>query len=160
MVSRSPLGMAWVFASNGDYISVPTGAPRSLISMRLEAEVLTGARLRLTQVPPCWGASVCMRIGETYLSPFRLALLVKLPRTLSCYCRINHFLEVASVNFLNCQDAEPMYVGAPKRMNCVWSSRSQAAPGMLPSLSILINEARAPSVAACATRLVWPYPEK
>ena len=42
------------------------------------------------------------------LSPFRLALLVKPPNTLSCQPRVNQTLELASANFLNCQLGLPI----------------------------------------------------
>src|SRR6185437_3474689 len=100
--------MASAPTSEGDWISAPTEPPRLLTSLRVAAWVFAGGRPRLTQMPPCCEASVCSVIRVTCLSPLRLALLVKPPKTLSCQARVNHFLEVASANFLNCQATEPM----------------------------------------------------
>lgn len=101
-IDRSPEEISSALASAGDCTKAPTEPPRLLMSARVAALVLAGARPRLTQMPPCCEARVCRAIKVTCLSPFRLALLVKPPKTLSCQARVNHFLELASANFLNC----------------------------------------------------------
>jgi len=79
-----------------------------LTSACVAALLLAGSRPRLTQTPPCCEARVCNWIRVAPLSPTGLALLVKPPNTLSCQARVNHALEEASANFLNCQLGPPM----------------------------------------------------
>jgi hypothetical protein len=61
-----------------------------------------------TQIMPCCIARVMKYWRVDSLSPLRLAEQVKPPATLSFQAPVNHFLLVASANFLNCHEAMPM----------------------------------------------------
>ncbi len=78
------------------------------MSSRWAALLFDGIRPWLTQTMPCCMASVNSVVSVPCLSPFMPALLVKPAASLSFHSWLNHGLEDASANFLNCQLTLPM----------------------------------------------------
>ena len=75
------------------------------------------------------------------LSSFMLAELVKPAAILSFHAWPNQVFELASANFLNCHETDPIYVGPPKIIASAARSSSQAVAGKLSSASMRMVEA-------------------